>query len=222
MPVTKHREGPRRFQLEEKVLEDCTRAGGDRGGERDKGRRGQRSQNQPRGYLGNPFARPIFGRADTPKLCARLRGWGGLAASMTWSSEASINQTRGSSQAVETRQRLPRRKSVSLRPTQLHPLLNSVSLMALNQAKKLYRWISPTESQAVTQLQEPAVAFRTRRAGCLPSQPGSKGQQPSKLNLQPPSSGWEELQVCFSCKLYLIIGRLMTQCDYPTQGWTIN
>lgn len=103
-------------------------------------------------------------------------------------------------------------------PTQLHPLLNSVSLMALNQAKKLYRWISPTESQAVTQLQEPAVAFKTGRVGCLPSRPGSKGQQLSKLNLQPPSSGWEELQVCFSCKLYLIIGRLMTQCNYPTQG----
>lgn len=57
--------------------------------------------------------------------------------------------------------------------------------MALNQAEKLYRWISPTESQAVTQLQEPAVAFKTNRVGCLPSQPGSKGRQPSKLNLQP-------------------------------------
>ena len=131
--------------------------------------------------------------------CPEGRG-AGVAAGRTWSSERSINQTIGSSLAAETRQRLLYRKSVSPRPTQLHPLLNSVSLMALNQAKKLYRWISLTESQAVTQLREPAVSFKTRRVGCPCLQPRSKGRQASKFNLQPLSLVWKELQAYFSCK----------------------
>lgn len=154
-----------------KIVQGAT-GEGERAKEREGGGAGeQESQESALGRSGKPFPRwPLFGRANTRKLGTGSRGWGGLAANMTWSSEPSINQTRGSSLAVETRQRLPRRKSVSPRPTQLHQLLNSVSLMALNEAKKLYRWISPTESQAVTQLQEPAVAFKTKESG-LPPKP---------------------------------------------------
>lgn len=93
---------------------------------------------------------------------ALLRDWGGCQRDL----KPPINQNIGSKLAVETRHPLPWIKSVSSPPTPPYSLLNSVSLMALNQAKKLYRWISPTESQEVMQLQEPALAFKTRRVGC--------------------------------------------------------